>query len=105
MGYEDWLLAQNGEPPRGQPRFDPTPRYIATGRDLGELVRQAVTLAGALPLLLATPAGGPDPRYGGMFPAASPALNPSNPYRRLRSQGGGSASFGCHISRPWSARA
>jgi hypothetical protein len=92
-GYGDWLRAQNGEPPRGEPRFDPTPRYISTGRDLAESVRQAVTLAWAMPLLLATPAGGPDPRYGGMFAVAPTALSASNPYRRSRNQAAGSASF------------
>jgi hypothetical protein len=30
--YEEWLATQNGEPPRRQTQFDPTPRYIATGR-------------------------------------------------------------------------
>lgn len=94
IGHEDWLRAQNGEPPRGRPRFDPTPRYISTGRDLAESVRQGLTLAGAMPLLMATPAGGGDPRYDGMFPPAPSPMNASNPYRGLRSQGAGSASFG-----------
>jgi hypothetical protein len=92
--HEQWLRAQNGQPVSGQPRFEPTPRYIANGRDLAELVRQGLTSPIALGLLLATPSVEADPRYGGMFPAAQPALSPANPYRRLRTQTTGGASFG-----------
>jgi hypothetical protein len=92
--YGEWLRVQNGEAPRGQLRFDPTPRYIATGRDLAEAVRTGLAQPWTLALLLATPSGGPDPRYGGMFPLAQPALNPSNPYRRSRTQSAGNATFG-----------
>ncbi|MGG5890944.1 hypothetical protein ACLF3G_28075 [Falsiroseomonas sp. HC035] len=93
-GYDEWLKAQNGQATSGQPQFDPTPRYIATGRDLAEAVRTGLAQPWAVALLLATPAGGPDPRYGGMFPLAQPALNPSNPYRRIRNQSAGAATFG-----------
>ncbi|MGG5818767.1 hypothetical protein [Falsiroseomonas sp. HW251] len=92
--YDEWLRVQNGEAPRGQLRFDATPRYIATGRDLAEAVRTGVPQPWTLALLLATASGGPDPRYGGMFPLAQPALNPSNPYLRSRNQSAGNASFG-----------
>ena len=93
-GYDEWLKAQNGQAVGGQPQFDPTPRYIATGRDLAEAVRLTVAQPWTLALLFATPSGGPDPRYGGMFPLAQPALNPSNPYRRSRNQSAGAATFG-----------
>lgn len=93
-GYEEWLKAQNGQAVTGQPQFDPAPRYIATGRDLAESVRQTVAQPWTLALLLATPSSGADPRFGGMFPVAQPALNPSNPYRRSRNQSAGAASFG-----------
>jgi hypothetical protein len=92
--YEQWLRAQNGQPVSGQPRFEPTPRYIANGRDLAELVRQGLTSPIALSLLLATPSAEADVRYGGMFPASQPPLSPANPYRRLRTQSAGGASFG-----------
>ena len=92
--YEEWLRAQNGQSVSGRPRFEPTPRYIANGRDLAELVRQGLTSPIALSLLLATPSAEADSRYGGMFPAAQPPLSPANPYRRLRAQSAGSASFG-----------
>ena len=34
--YEEWLRAQNGEPPRRGVSFEAEPRYIATKRDLAE---------------------------------------------------------------------
>jgi hypothetical protein len=92
--YEEWLRAQNGQSVSGRPRFEPTPRYIANGRDLAELVRQGLTSPIALSLLLTTPSAEADSRYGGMFPAAQPPLSPANPYRRLRTQSAGGASFG-----------
>jgi hypothetical protein len=93
-GYEEWLKAQNGQPVSGRPRFERTPRYIANGRDLAELVRQGLTSPIALSLLLATPSAEADSRYGGMFPAAQPPLSPTNPYRRSRTQSAGGGSFG-----------
>lgn len=91
--YDEWLRAQNGQPVRGQLRFEPTPRYIATGRDLAEAMRSGPVQAWTTALLLLTPSA-MDPRYGGMFPLAQPALNPSNPYRRSRNQSAGAATFG-----------
>ncbi len=88
--YEDWLRAQNGEPPRGQARFETTPRYVSNGRDL---VRMGITSSIAMHLLLGTP-GAADPRYGGMFQVSQPTVSPTNPYRRSRNQGPGGASFG-----------
>src|SRR5215813_4242994 len=55
--YEEWLATQNGEAPRRQIQFDPTLRYIATGRDLAEYVRSGPAFAWAASLLLATAAG------------------------------------------------
>jgi hypothetical protein len=92
--YEQWLKAQNGQPVSGRPRFEATPRYIANGRDLAELVRQGLTSPIALGLLLGTPSVEADSQYGGMFPGAQPPLSPANPYRRLRNQGAGGATFG-----------
>ncbi len=89
-----WLQAQNGQQVPGQLRYESTPRYISCGRDLAESVRQGPVLAWAVALLLLTPAGGADPRYGGMFPVAQPALSPTNPYRRSRNQSAGAATFG-----------
>jgi hypothetical protein len=93
-GWEEWLATQNGETPRRQMRFDDTPRYIATGRDLAEYVRAGPALYWAASLLLATPAGGTDPRYSGLFPLAQAALYPTNPYRRSRNQAAATATFG-----------
>jgi hypothetical protein len=92
--YEEWLATQNGEAPQRQMQFDPTPRYIATGRDLAEYVRSGPAFAWAASLLLGTPAGGPDPRYAGLYPLAEPASYPSNPYRHSRNQAPAGASFG-----------
>ena len=85
---------QNGETPRRQMRFDPTPRYIATGRDMAEYVRAGPALHWAASLLLATPAGGQDPRYSGLYPLAQPALYPSNPYRISKNEAAASGTFG-----------
>jgi hypothetical protein len=92
--YEEWLATQNGEAPRRQIQFDPTPRYIATGRDLAEYVHVSPALYWAASLLLGTAAGGPDPRYAGLYPLAQPALYPANPYRLSRTQVTAGASFG-----------
>ncbi len=94
IDHEQWLRAQNGQPVSGRPRFESTPRYIANGRDLAELVRQGLTSPVALSLLLGTPSAEADARYGGMFPAAQSPLSPANPYRGLRQQSAGNASFG-----------
>ena len=92
--HDEWLRAQNGQPVSGRPRFEETPRFIANGRDLAELVRQGLTSPIALSLLLATPSAEADSRYGGMFPAAQPPLSAANPYPRSRTQSAGGASFG-----------
>jgi len=91
--YEEWLATQNGEAPRGKTQFDPTPRYIATGRDLAEYVHSNPAFFWAASLLLAT-ASGPDQRYAGLYPLAQPASYPSNPYRRSKNQTAAGASFG-----------
>lgn len=92
--HEQWLRAQNGQPVSGRPRFEATPRYIANGRDLAELVRVGLTSSPiAMSMLLGTPSAEADPQYGGMFPAAQAPLSPSNPYRSLRTQSAGGATF------------
>lgn len=93
--YEDWLRAQNGESPRRGPTYEATPRYISTGRDLGEWARftpQGNMIVAAAQLLM-SPAFPSDPRYGGLFAAAQPPIHQSNPYRTLRKQNPG-PSFG-----------
>lgn len=90
---EDWLRAQNGEPPRRGVSYEDNPRYIATGRDLGEWVRHIPPFQALALQLITTGAFGPDPRYGGLFPGAQPPTHPANPYRTLRRQNP-AASFG-----------
>jgi hypothetical protein len=91
---EQWLRAQNGQPVSGRPRFEPSLRYISNGRDMAELARQNLTTSPvAMGLLLATPSAEADPQYGGMFPAAQAPVSPANPYRRLRTQSPGGATF------------
>ncbi len=84
--YEDWLRAQNGQPPQRGVQFDATPRYISTGRDLAEWVRHGPLFQMVALLHLTIGAFAPDPRFGGMFPAAQPPMHASNPYRSLRTQ-------------------
>jgi len=93
--YEEWLAIQNGAAPKRQLQFDATPRYIATGRDLAEYIRTGGPALGwAAALLLATPVGGPDPRYSGMYPPAEAVTYPSNPYRKSKTQVPAGATFG-----------
>jgi hypothetical protein len=60
--YEEWLAIQNGAAPKRRTEFDPTPRYIATGRDLSEYIHLGPALGWAAALMLATPGGGTDPQ-------------------------------------------
>ncbi|MCK1512074.1 vanadium-dependent haloperoxidase [Bradyrhizobium sp. 190] len=92
--YEEWLAIQNGVAAKRRLQFDATPRYITTGRDLAEYVRTPPAFAWAATLLLATPGGGTDQRYSGIYPPTEPASYPSNPYRKSKTQGPGAATFG-----------
>jgi hypothetical protein len=92
--YEEWLAIQNGTPSKRRLQFDAAPRYITTGRDLAEYIRTPPALGWAAVLLLATPGGGTDQRYSGIYPPAEPASYPSNPYRKSKTQGPGAATFG-----------
>ena len=51
-GYEAWLNCQNGAKPTTKTTYDPTPRYIRSGRDLGEWVHQDFPYNGSLNALL-----------------------------------------------------
>ena len=92
--YEEWLAIQNGAAPKRQLQFDATPRYITTGRDLAEYIHTGPALGWAAALILATPGGGKDQRYAGMYPPAEPVSYPSNPYRKSKTQGPAGATFG-----------
>ncbi|MBM6579407.1 vanadium-dependent haloperoxidase [Microvirga sp. BT689] len=92
--YEEWLAIQNGAAPKRQLQFDATPRYITTGRDLAEYIHSGPALGWAAALILATPGGGTDQRYSGMFPPAEAVSSPSNPYRKSKTQGPADATFG-----------
>lgn len=92
--YEEWLAIQNGAAPKRQLQFDATPRYITTGRDLAEYIHSGPALGWAAALLLATPGGGADKRYAGMYPPAEPVSSASNPYRKSKTQGPGGGTFG-----------
>jgi membrane-associated phospholipid phosphatase len=97
--YATWLAIQNGVPASAANTFDPVPRYIRNGRDLGEYVHGCQS-------------GCPDSPNGGMstsafdpafFAAMSAALmllsfgpealDEGNPYTGLTTQGG-FATFG-----------
>jgi hypothetical protein len=92
--YEEWLAIQNGATPKRRLEFDATPRYITTGRDLAEYIRTGPALGWAASLLLATPGGGADKRYSGIYPPAESASYPSNPYRKSKTQVPAGATFG-----------
>jgi hypothetical protein len=92
--YEEWLAIQNGAAPKRQLQFDTTPRYITTGRDLAEYIHTGPALGWAAALILATPGGGADKRYSGIYPPAEAVSYPSNPYRKSKTQGPAGATFG-----------
>jgi hypothetical protein len=92
--YEEWLAIQNGAAPKRQLQFDATPRYITTGRDLAEYIHTGPALGWAAALILATPGGGTDKRYSGMYPPAEAVSYPSNPYRKSKTQSSAGATFG-----------
>jgi hypothetical protein len=74
--FAHWLAVQNGSAAPSVLSFDPTPRYIANGRDLGEYVHVDFSyqafLSAAL-ILLGFGAG---------------ALDDNNPYKSITNQGG-----------------
>lgn len=74
--YRDWLNIQNGVPPTAQSVFEPKPRYIRNGRDLGEFVHRDFSCQGVLGACLI------------LLGFGQRALNPANPYLRSLSQDG-----------------
>lgn len=66
--YEDWLAVQNGETPPSSSTFDPVPRYIRNLRDLGQYVRNDISVEGGLGALFILLSYGPE------------AIDPNNPY-------------------------
>lgn len=74
--YPAWLKIQNGLPPETVSRYDPTPRYIRNGRDLGEFVRRDFTYQAFLNACLILLDFGP------------PALDRANPYLNSATQAG-----------------
>ena len=91
--YEEWLAIQNGAAPKRQIQFDATPRYIATGRDLAEYVHLGPALGWAAALILATPGGGADPRYSGMYPPSRARVLPLEPLSQIEDP----RPCGCHL--------
>lgn len=73
--YEKWLDIQNGSTPAA-PLFDPKPRYIRNGRDLGEYVHQDFSFQGPLSACLV------------LLSYGIGALDESNPYHKSVTQGG-----------------
>jgi hypothetical protein len=70
--YADWLAVQNGAA-TGPDSLDPTPRYIRSGRDIGQWVHIDVLFQAyfnAMPILLGSRA----------------PVDPNNPYRTSRTQ-------------------
>ncbi|MBI1744587.1 vanadium-dependent haloperoxidase [Candidatus Acetothermia bacterium] len=70
--YEDWLAVQNGALP-GPDQFDPIPRYIRNGRDLGQWVHVDVLFQAYFTALLI------------LFSLRAP-FDAGNPYNTSRSQ-------------------
>ena len=78
--YPAWLAAQNGQPTTTTARFDPTPRFLRNGRDLGEWSHRDFSYQG--PLVAALILLDYVARYGPQVLAAT------NPYRNHPTQTG-----------------
>ena len=78
--YPEWLAAQNGRPASTEARFDPTPRFIRNGRDLGEWSHRDFSYQG--PLVAALILLDYVARYGPQV------LSETNPYREHPTQTG-----------------
>ena len=74
--YEEWLNIQNGLAPAAPNKFDPTPRYIRSGRDMGEWVHRDFSYQGFLTACLILTGFG------------QVALAPANPYLFSATQAG-----------------
>ena len=72
--FSEWLSIQNGCTPSRMTQFDPTPRYVRSGRDLAEYVRNDAIYQAYLnaALIMMTPQS-----MGGL----EVPLDPNNPYR------------------------
>jgi hypothetical protein len=78
--YPAWLAAQNGRPASTQARFDPTPRFLRNGRDLGEWSHRDFSYQG--PLVACLILLGYVARHGPQV------LADTNPYREHPTQSG-----------------
>jgi hypothetical protein len=74
--YSDWLNIQNGGPAAAFV-FDPTPRYIRSGRDMSEWLHRDFSYQGPLSAALILLSLGPS------------ALDQNNPYTKYQKQNGG----------------
>lgn len=74
--FKGWLRIQNGLAPTAQNVYDPTPRYIRNGRDMGEWVHKDFSFQGPLTACLILLGYGRE------------ALAPSNPYLYSATQAG-----------------
>jgi hypothetical protein len=79
--YPAWLAVQNGQPTTTSAQFDPTPRFIRNGRDLGEWSHRDFSYQG--PLVACLILLGYLARYGPQV------LNEANPFRDHPTQTGG----------------
>jgi hypothetical protein len=73
--YDEWLAVQNGQPPSRPTAFDPTVRFVATGRDLAEYVHNNPATFWAAALILGVAPDKQDAAYGGW----GIPLSPTNP--------------------------
>lgn len=89
-GYDEWLAIQNGNPPAKPTSFDPTLRYIATGRDLAEYVHNNPAAFWSAALLLGVGSDKANAEYGGF----GIPFSKSNPYVKSKTQTGGYGTFG-----------
>lgn len=88
--YDEWLAVQNGKFSGKAAKFDPSLRFINTGRDLAEYVHNNPATFWAAALLLGVNSETGNPSYGGF----GIPLAPNNPYLKSKTQVGASNTFG-----------
>jgi hypothetical protein len=90
--YDEWLANQNGAAPKAGNKYDPAPRYIATGRDLAEYAHNNPAAYWVASLLLGTAANKTDPAYP--YAGIGAPLSSASPYTKSKTQAGAAGSFG-----------
>jgi hypothetical protein len=96
--FPEWLQQQTGVPPWREYKWEPQPRYITTGRDLGEYVHFDFLFQAFLNAALILENVGPESLLN-----TAAFLSETNPYKHSKTQIG-FVTFGCAQIADWLGR-